>query len=107
MKVYTIDVVFFEDITFTVDVSIAPAEPDVGIMNEYVEEWEIIRVDAIPALRLAHVTAGPVTPLSAADTIMGRRTFCTSWLFWAPSLRRAHRGASWRQLMNSSPDTRR
>ena len=31
--------------------------------------------DAIPALRLAHVTAGPVTPLSAADTIMGGARF--------------------------------
>ena len=56
MKVYTIDVVFFEDITFTVDVSIAPAEPDVGIMNEYVEEWEIIRVDDCGLWRLKNET---------------------------------------------------
>ena len=45
MKVYTIDVVFFEDFTITVEVSIARAEPDVGIMNDYIEEWEIICVD--------------------------------------------------------------
>ena len=36
--------------------------------------------DAIPALRLAHVTAGPVTPLSAADTIMGGACFASTVL---------------------------
>ena len=36
--------------------------------------------DAIPALRLAHVTAGPVTPLSAADTIMGGACFARTVL---------------------------
>ena len=45
MKVYTIEVVFFEDFTITVEVNIARAEPDVGVMNDYIEEWEIVRVD--------------------------------------------------------------
>lgn len=45
MKNYTIEVVFFEALKFTVEVSIAPAEPDVGMMNDAIEEWDIIRVD--------------------------------------------------------------
>ena len=45
MKCYTIEVVFFEDFTITVEVNIAPAEPDVGIMNDAIDEWTIIRVD--------------------------------------------------------------
>ena len=45
MKCYTIEVVFFEDFTITVEVNIARAEPDVGVMNDYIEEWEIVRVD--------------------------------------------------------------
>ena len=45
MKGYTIEVVFFEDFTITVKVSVARAEPDVGVMNDYIEGWEVIRVD--------------------------------------------------------------
>lgn len=44
-KKRTIEVVFFEDLTFTVEVAIAPAEPDVGIMSCYIDEWEIKQVD--------------------------------------------------------------
>ena len=36
--------------------------------------------DAIPALRLAHVTAGTVDPLAAADTLMGSACFASTVL---------------------------
>lgn len=45
VKKYEIEIVFFEDLTFTVELSIAPAEPDVGIMSAYIDDWEIKQVD--------------------------------------------------------------
>lgn len=44
-KKHTVSVLFFEDFEFTVDVYIAKAEPDVGIMNDYIDEWYITKAD--------------------------------------------------------------
>lgn len=44
-RTYTVDVTFFEDIMFQVDISIAPAEPDVGIMSAGIDDWQIRQVD--------------------------------------------------------------
>lgn len=32
----------------TVEFTVCPAEPDVGIMNDYIDEWEIVEVAGKP-----------------------------------------------------------
>ena len=41
----TLTLTWFEDFQITVALDIAPAEPDVGIFERYVSDWEIVKVD--------------------------------------------------------------
>lgn len=45
---YTIEhsTIVFEDIRVEVECTMQSAEPDVGIMGDYVDEWRVIEVDS-------------------------------------------------------------
>ena len=40
-----VDLVLFGFLKITVKYTVQPAEPDVGIMNAYIDEWEVVSAE--------------------------------------------------------------
>lgn len=71
MRKALVTVVFFEELTFHVRLSIAPADPDVGISEAYIEEWEIEQVEDCK---------DQVVRAFFADTINGTKRILDYWM---------------------------